>query len=128
MRIESGPKRWIAICALVTLAWPSLGTLPWIAMARSHAATHVAHTHDRGLAHHDNASDIPGSPTHPLDHDCAQCDVLKHLARCAPAALAPPMLAFQSPAPVQPVVADEAAGATRIALLPPVRAPPPPLA
>lgn len=32
--------------------------------------------------HHVDFSDVPGSPTHPLDHNCFECQVLQHLSRC----------------------------------------------
>ncbi|HSS70159.1 MAG TPA: hypothetical protein VLQ46_05835 [Casimicrobiaceae bacterium] len=116
----------------LALAWPSLGPLPWIALA---ASPHHHHHHDGAhdaddvdleqAIHHFDASDIPGSPTHPSDHDCLQCQVLKHLSRCV---LAPPVAAevmLPAGCPVRPGVRAESQHARDVALLPPVRAPPP---
>src|SRR6516164_10934583 len=83
-------QSWIASYALAALAWPSLGPLPWIAMEslpHEHAVAHSGasvDSHEVSSAHHheEDASSVPGSPTHPLNHDCFQCQVLKHLSRC----------------------------------------------
>jgi hypothetical protein len=127
--------RWrfcIAWYALVALAWPSLGLLPWVLdlptdPVAAHASTHIAlessstpHDHD----HAGDASDIPGSPTHPADHDCFQCQVLKHLARCAVAPLDLPAIGLPSGDAVQPCVVGETQFVGHVAALPPVRAPP----
>jgi hypothetical protein len=123
---------WIASYALLTLAWPSLGLLPWVGMdltATDHAAeqqTQHSHATPSSAAHEHpgNASDIPGSPTHPADHDCFQCRVLKHLSRCVPSALDPPTIALPSGCPVQPRDQLESQIAVHIAALPPARGPP----
>jgi hypothetical protein len=83
-RPATGRMRWrncVAWSLFVALAWPSLGLLPWVESDFA-AADHVAAGHDaRPETTHDHgASDIPGSPTHPADHNCFQCQVLKHLA------------------------------------------------
>lgn len=122
-------RHLIAWLALVALAWPSLGPLPYV--------VHDFHAHFHGDAHHDardgshahiDASAIPGSPLHPADHDCPECQVLKHLSRCMPAGIAvailrPVVVAVDSP---PAVVAGHHAQAP--AYLPPVRAPPKALA
>src|SRR5262252_9468728 len=83
--------RWqslIASYALVALAWPSLGPLPWIAMEslpHEHAVTQSGAGVDLDEAspadhHEEDPSSVPGSPTHPINHDCFQCKVLKHLS------------------------------------------------
>src|SRR5213592_2596652 len=81
------PRAWLALYLLLAFVWPSIGPLPWLidfAAEEVHAASH---------AHHD-ASEIPGSPTHPDDHDCFQCEVIKHLARCVPSAWSFPTVAL----------------------------------
>jgi hypothetical protein len=125
-------RSWVAWWALVTLAWPSLGPLPWAARDVAAEAYTAAHQTDEPAAgplpaayrHDGNASDIPGSPTHPADHDCFQCQVLKHLARCVPAQLDPPAIPVQWGCPVRPGVHVEAQRTGLSAFLPPVRAPP----
>jgi len=126
-------RSWVAWCALVALTWPSLGPLPWVGVdftaEEPAAAQPIAHSdaHESSAAHHHHhgdASAIPGSPTHPADHDCFECLVLKHLARCVPSALDPPTIPLQSGCPVQPSVRLESQFARHIAALPPARGPP----
>jgi len=123
-------RRRIATLALIALIFPSLGALPWIAadfvaghgIIGQHHDTHVAHGND-GPHEHD-ASDIPGSPLHPADHQCFPCQVLAHLSRCA---LLPPAIgaiAVVPPCPVQPAPVAMPRLAASIAQLPPVRGPP----
>jgi hypothetical protein len=119
-------------CAVVALAWPSLGALPWVAAESLESAHHAAH--DRlseaagelpsGTHRHRDGSEIPGSPTHPADHDCFQCQVLKHWSRCAPSAIALPQVAALRGSAVQPASFMEAQRTASIASLPPARAPP----
>lgn len=126
----------VAWCALLTLAWPSLGPLPWIGVdftAPEHGvAEQPAHSHASESSaahhHHGDASAIPGSPTHPTDHDCFQCQVLKHLSRCVPSTL--DLLAIPGPigCPVQPPAQTESQLARDVAALPPARGPPPRIA
>jgi hypothetical protein len=107
--------------------WPSLGPLPWIAMTGSHhhdiAQQAVAVEGDATDDGHE-ASDVPGSPTHPIDHDCFQCQVLKHLARCVLSQPPAPEAALPAGCPVQPGARAKPQHARQVALLPPVRAPP----
>jgi len=125
-KVARGWRIWVATCALVAIAWPSAGPLPWLVFEPGDEIPAIA---DGGLeraahAHHD-ASDVPGSPTHPPDHDCAQCKMLKHLARCmatAPLAAAAASLAG-APPPVCAAVAPRYASLA--AERPPIRAPPP---
>jgi hypothetical protein len=125
-------RSWIAAYALVALAWPSLGLLPWVVMdvtATGHAAEHqTQHAHATPSSatdeHHGDASDIPGSPTHPADHDCFQCQVLKHLARCVVPQLDPPAIPLQPGCAVQPDGQFESQWPGHIAALPPARGPP----
>lgn len=135
---KGSPRRalWrscVAWCALVTLAWPSLGPLPWIGVdfsAPEHgAAEQLAHSDasESSAAHHHehpDASAVPGSPTHPADHDCAECRVLKHLSRCVPSALHLPPIPGLTGCPVQPPGQLESQFARDIAALPPARGPP----
>ena len=92
-RALRGWRSLFAWYVLLAVAWPASGPLPWLAL--EHGALHAADMHraqhhaaeqdadDKGFALAEREDgDVPGSPTHPLDHDCAQCQVLKHLARC----------------------------------------------
>ena len=125
-------RSWVASYALVALAWPSLGLLPWIAVDSAPHHHSVAYQeaesdadHSSASQHeHGDASHIPGSPTHPADHDCFQCQVLKHLSRCVVPQIVPPTIPLPSGCPVQPRVYLESQHAGRIAFLPPVRGPP----
>jgi len=119
-------------CALIALAWPSLGALPWVAVELAPHQHPVAQGEEnapngslpQGHRHQD-ASDIPGSPTHPADHDCAQCQVLKHLSRCALVLPQVPVVALPARGPVRPVArAESQYDLHQIAALPPVRGPP----
>jgi hypothetical protein len=112
-------RRWIAAYVVLALLLP-LGALPLDVLG--HELQHVlagqqpGHVHAQGAAadhhaghHHDDYSDIPGSPTHPSDHNCFECQVLQHLARCVPTHALPvlqppPAVAFAAevPAPTQP--------------------------
>jgi hypothetical protein len=122
-------RRWrgfVAICALVALAWPSLGPLPWLvhdSSAHHHGEfSHAVGAYDQD--HHADASSIPGSPTHPIDHDCPECQVLKHLARCVLPTLAIAVLPAVFVSAVSPRIAMMLPAARPITHLPPVRAPP----
>jgi len=125
-------RSWIASYALLALSWPSLGLLPWVGMdlpATDHAAEkHTQHSHatpsSAAHEHLGDASDIPGSPTHPADHDCFQCQVLKHLTRCVVPQLDLPSIPLPSGCPVQPRDQLDSQIAGRIAALPPARGPP----
>jgi len=139
--------RWRALVsygALASFVWPSLGPLPWIAEAAvhhqlrvdgldKHAESEAAppHHHDDEDAllphHHEDASQIPGSPTHPIDHDCAQCQVLKDLAHCAFVESGVPEVPLPAGSPVQPDVLSESQQTPLIAALPPARGPPAPV-
>ena len=77
---------WLSVYVLLSVAWPSTGALPWMMLdlpEEAHLVAGFDHDHEGTAAHaHHHDADVPGSPTHPIDHDCAQCQVLKHLARC----------------------------------------------
>ena len=111
----------------VALAWPSLGVLPWVELAFA-APDHLAAQERADAAadatHGHGASDIPGSPTHPADHNCFQCQVLKHLARCVVFPLALPAIALPPGRSVAPCIADLPQRADPVAALPPARGPP----
>ncbi|HLW13667.1 MAG TPA: hypothetical protein VKU81_13295, partial [Casimicrobiaceae bacterium] len=131
-RICTGHRRrwsiWLSSCALAALAWPSLGPLPWVIVDfDGHRHAGAGHHHAGEALHHDDhfdGSSIPGSPTHPIDHDCPECQVLKHLSRCvlpvfAVSVIPPPFICDVPPR------VSVALPPTRItAHLPPVRAPP----
>jgi hypothetical protein len=123
-------RSWVASCALAALVWPALGPLPWLDLDLAldeNAATLQPALSDTSHAMHEqrtDASEIPGSPTHPVDHDCFQCQVLKHLARCVLALPATPALPALAGAPVAPSFRAAAPHAPRLAALPPARGPP----
>ena len=137
VRVRRALRGWRSLLAcyvLLAVAWPAAGPLPWLAFEHGshHAAAHggehhaVGHHADRGDyadPEHDDA-DVPGSPTHPLDHDCAQCQVLKHLARC----VLPDLIeATVPPPPGNPVHAFLVAGDLRTGIRasrPLIRGPP----
>jgi len=127
-------RRWVPCVAWLSVfavALPSLGPLPLLVRAvddHSHFAAGYAISGDGGHDGCPDASSIPGSPTHPADHHCAQCLVLKHLSRCILATptvvVAPPVVtAFVA----QRVLVAVAPSAEVAGNLPPARAPPPPI-
>jgi len=127
-------RSWVVSCALLAIVWPSLGGLPWIALhavAHEHSVAQGDGDHDAGPVspeghRHSDASDIPGSPLHPVDHDCFPCQVLAHLGRCALLAPKIPVVAVVPPRLLRPPPVVIAPRVTVLAaILPPVRAPPP---
>ena len=122
MRRINRTVAWITLCAL---AWPSLGALPWLAQpAQAHAVARV-HAHGSHPHQHVDPSQIPGSPTHPADHNCFECQVLQHLARCilaAPSAGVAAATIVCREAPPVPVTLPPTRAV--VVVLPPVRAPP----
>jgi hypothetical protein len=129
-QFRRGWRSFVASAALVALAWPSLGPLPWVATAGLHhhdvALQDAAAGSDANDDHY--GSDVPGSPTHPADHDCFQCQVLKYLARCVLAQPPAPDASLPAGCAVQPEARAQSQHARALAFLPPVRAPPPRLA
>jgi hypothetical protein len=129
-------RRWLASFVFVAIAWPALGLLPWLAVESAphrHDGDHQGYEYavERPTsAHHahGDASDIPGSPTHPADHDCFQCQVLKHLSRCVVSPIEPPAIPLASGCQVQPRIRETSRHASGIAALPPARGPPFPTA
>ena len=122
-------RNLIAWLALVAVAWPSLGPLPYV-VHDFDAHFHVdAHHHARDGVHANlDASSIPGSPLHPDDHNCPECQALKHLSRCMPAAIAVAIVAPVVVAVESPPAVVSSHHAQPPAYLPPVRAPPKALA
>jgi hypothetical protein len=115
---------------LLALVWPAIGPLPWLIdfgpdehRADRSVSNDNAGEHARSHAHHD-ASEIPGSPTHPDDHDCFQCQVIKHLARCVPSACAPPIVALAAGGSPKPPILAESIYAALAVPRPPIRGPP----
>jgi hypothetical protein len=137
LRFPRVGRRFWQACAsgwlLLGFVWYAMAPLPLVALSFAFPAKHAAHelaavdgrAHDDGLARHGfEASDIPGSPLHPDDHDCFDCQILKYLARCILSdAVAPtlPVLdaAAASPSPITP---SRSAGC--LVPIPPIRAPP----
>jgi len=126
-------RAWIGRYVIAALVLPSLGPLPWllagVAVDAHAAVAHHALDHDHtghGHGDHGNPFDVPGSPTHPADHDCFACQVLAQLGRCctlpAPAVLAP-----RDTAAICALLCSEAPVEipSFFALVPPARAPPP---
>src|SRR5215475_2177105 len=85
-RIRPGLARawraWATVYLLLAVAWPAAGPLPWVVWDVHAAAEHAGSASEAASHHHDEDAGVPGSPTHPADHDCAECRVLKHLSRC----------------------------------------------
>jgi len=121
-------RRWhtcITLYALLALAWPSLGPLPWLVHdAGAHVHRTDGHAHAGDDDDRRDASPIPGSPTHPADHDCPECQVLQHLSRCLLPAFAVSVIAPPFICAVSPHIAVALPRPHLIAHLPPVRAPP----
>ena len=123
-------RAWLAAYVLLALVWPAIGPLPWLIdfgpdehRADRSVSNDNAGEHARSHAHHD-ASEIPGSPTHPDDHDCFQCQVIKHLARCVPSACAPPIVALAAGGSPKPPIVAESIYAALAVPRPPIRGPP----
>jgi hypothetical protein len=130
-RPQHSSRAWracVAWCALVALAWPSLGPLPFLVHDFSgHVHRAGGHAHAGDDAPFD-ASSIPGSPTHPVDHNCPECEVLKHLSRCVLPTLTIAIVAPVVVGTIEGRVAVARPPAQSVAQLPPVRAPPLPIA
>ena len=76
------------------------------------------------LHHHGDASEIPGSPMHPADHDCFQCQVLKHMSHGFLVQPGVPEIAFPFGSPVQPRARVDTEFRAQILGLPLARGPP----
>ena len=145
-RIAAGVARgrrfraWTACATILAFAWYALSPLPWVLLSAARtvgAAVHAVvaaglhrshendHDHDHPHPSHGIvAADIPGSPTHPQDHDCFECEVLKCLARCMlPGPVAPTVVALGA-ASVKPSAFPATRHAIFAAPHPPIRGPP----
>jgi hypothetical protein len=119
-------RTWAAWCTMAALVWNASTPLPWLLRdIASDSDVSSAESDDHAhAAHRLDGADIPGSPTHPADHDCAQCEVLKHLARCVvPDPVVPGVAALEA-APVKPPAFAEARYAFRFVTRPRIRGPP----
>ena len=123
LRVSRGARWpvWLAGYVLLSLVWPAIGPLPWFVDFAPGGGEAAAH--ESAHRHHD-ASEIPGSPTHPEDHNCFQCDVIKHLARCVPSDGAYPIVALVTAHPPQPSIQLGSIHAASVASRPPIRGPP----
>ena len=89
VRRSHGPcwRAWVAAYTLFTFLWPALGPLPRVITGAVERSAHAAqHKHAHAVAVHvdcDHPVDVPGTPLHPADHDCAPCLVFKCLAHFA---------------------------------------------
>jgi len=106
-----------------------LGILPWLAadleLSDHLVAFYADHDDEQSVApHHHDASDVPGSPTHPADHDCFQCQVLKHLSRCIVSDPVTATVPAEFGCSVQPAALADAQQPAFIAPGPPIRGPP----
>jgi len=122
-----GWHAWLAVYVLFAIVWPAAGPLPWIALEREsvrHAAAPHDAEHERSRLPAHDAEDVPGSPTHPLDHDCAQCQVLKHLARCVPSFPVEAGIPMPAGVAVQAPIAADAAHSSVTVYRPRIRGPP----
>ena len=123
--------RWrsrVAWCTAVVLILPSVALIP---AASAGFESYVAHHAEHLIAERDHAaseghrlSDIPGSPTHPVNHDCAPCQVIKYLATSfLPQAGLAPLPSGPTDAAPSDRLHQPHEGA-RVAVSPPIRAPP----
>ncbi|HEV2977771.1 MAG TPA: hypothetical protein VG425_09305 [Casimicrobiaceae bacterium] len=124
--------RWrscVAWCTAVALILPSVALIPAPSAGfESDVARHAEHLtaeRDRAASEGgDRLSDVPGSPTHPVNHDCAPCQVIKYLATSflPQAGLAPLPSGPIDAAPSDPL--HQPREGARVAVSPPIRAPP----
>jgi hypothetical protein len=122
-------RRALLAYTALALAWTAFGPLPRVilefAPANLFAASAADHeTHDGDAPHHHDGSAIPGSPTHPVDHDCFQCEVIKHLSRCILPDACTPTVPSRAVANVGVDPRIELPHAGAVAPHPPIRGPP----
>jgi hypothetical protein len=121
-------RSWTACCAAVALLLPSVALLPAVDFDSAAVRGPVAHPDsDRDHASRDSGerlSDLPGGATHPINHDCIPCQVIKFLTTgFLPQAEFVP--APSGPGNVPPVDdLHQPQRLARVALIPPIRAPP----
>jgi hypothetical protein len=126
----------VALSAAVALILPSVVLQPAAILHVESGAEHSHHDHHHHASEHAGAdgnasrhahvalSDIPGSPTHPVNHDCPECQVIKYLATsCLPQASAPLLPSQHNDAPPSDRC-HQPREIGRVAVLPPIRAPP----
>ena len=126
-------RRVLLAYTALALAWTAFGPLPWVILEFAPAnlfaasavddATHDS-THDADAPHHHDGSAIPGSPTHPVDHDCFQCEVIKHLSRCILPDACTPTVPSHAVASVRVDLRIELPHTGAVAPHPPIRGPP----
>jgi len=136
-------RRVLLAYTALALAWTAFGPLPWVilefapanlfAASAAHDAAHDAAaphrydgsaTPDADAPHRHDGSAIPGSPTHPVDHDCFQCEVIKHLSRCILPDACTPTVPSRAVANVGVDPRIELPHAGAVAPHPPIRGPP----
>ena len=124
-------RRRAARLLLVAFSWYALAPLPWAVSTFAHAGhdggleASFVHVHEHEDAGHGlTASDIPGSPLHPEDHDCFDCQVIKYLARCILPDAAVPTVPTLDAAPADPPGFAPSPPAVFVVPTPPIRAPP----
>ncbi|HEY3179018.1 MAG TPA: hypothetical protein VGL25_09075 [Casimicrobiaceae bacterium] len=123
-------RYWIAIYALLALVWPALGPLPWLidfapdGHRTDRTVAHEEQDEHSALHSHVDASEFPGSPTHPDDHDCFECQVIQHLARCVPSVWSFPTVAVLPSRSGKPPLHIETIEAAFVTPRPPIRGPP----
>lgn len=131
-RFQARAGRWrscVAWGAAVALVLPSIALLPAASTEFEDGATHSHHAGHVHAAHEHTAGesrllDIPGSPTHPINHDCAPCQVIKYLTTSYLPQAEPAQLPSQ---PVGVAPSDRLhppQNGARVTVSPPIRAPP----
>lgn len=123
-------RPWIAYCTAIALLLPSVALLPAVDFESAAVHGYLAAAHSdlerdhAGGGSPERLSDLPGGATHPINHDCVPCQVIKFLATGfmpqADTALSP-MSPGNAPPVDEPQQPPPIAG---VALSPPIRAPP----
>src|SRR5437764_14111764 len=118
-------RAWLVAYVLLSLVWPAIGPMPWLVDFASDARSALTSDEHADVHRHRDASEIPGSPTHPDDHNCFQCEVIKHLARCVPSDGSYPTVALVTSRPPQPSIQVRSNYRAFALPRPPIRGPPP---
>jgi hypothetical protein len=127
-------RSWIACGAAVALVLPSVVLLPAAGLGFESEVAHGQLVGVHSDAERDRAgwhsreqlSDLPGGPTHPINHDCPQCRVIKYLSTSV---LPQADIALLPLAPGDAAPSDglhQPPDIARVTLIPPIRAPPHP--